>query len=180
MSEKNQGFDLRSVIDTISEAVRAAGNSASYSLKPARVLSEVGLRKAVLTALTSGPKTGHDVIASIHEANDWGIKPAAAKVYPLLESLLDEQLVSVAVVKDRKVYTLTKAGKAAEKALVDTEGDWSAPRLPGLSDELTTASGRLAKAAFGVSQRGTQEQRAAATAVIDEARQKITEILAAK
>jgi DNA-binding PadR family transcriptional regulator len=180
MSEKKQSFDFRSVVDVISEAIRSAGNSASDTLRPAKVWSETGLRNAVLTALKGGAKTGHGVITSIHEVNEWGIRPTAARVYPLLESLLDEQLVSVAVVKDRKVYTLTKAGTAAEKAIVDADNNWDAPRLPSLSDELTKASARLAKAAFGVSQRGTQEQRDAATTVIDEARKKITEILTAK
>lgn len=182
MSKKNQGFDFQSVIDAIGEVVRAAGNSASDTLRPAKVLSQAGLRNAVLTALKGGAKTGHGVITSIHESNEWGIKPTAARVYPLLESLLDEQLVSVSIAKDRKLYTLTKAGTAAEKAIVESESesDWVAPRLPRLSDELTNASARLAKVAFGVSQRGTREQREAATAVIDDARKKITEILATK
>jgi DNA-binding PadR family transcriptional regulator len=180
MNENNKGFDLRAMIDNIGETLRSAGTAASDSLRPAMMWTESGLRNAVLTALGSGPMTGHDVIESIHASNDWGIKPASAKVYPLLESLLDEQLVSVSIVKDRKVYTLTKSGKAAEKLVDTAEANWNAPQWPGLRGELTTASRRLARAAFDVSQHGTKEQQAAAAAAIDEARRKINEILAAK
>jgi DNA-binding PadR family transcriptional regulator len=180
MNENNKGFDLRAMIDNIGETLRSAGSAASDSMRPAMMWTEAGLRNAVLTALGSGPMTGHDVIESIHASNEWGIKPASAKVYPLLESLLDEQLVSVSIVKDRKVYALTKAGKAAEKLADTAEATWNAPQWPGLRGELTTASRRLARAAFDVSQHGTKEQQAAASAAIDEARRKIHEILAAK
>lgn len=181
MNDKDKGFDLRSIMDSIGEALRSAGDSVSETVKPAAVWSESGLRAAVLNALSESSKTGHDVIGSIHDANEWGIKPSSAKVYPLLEQLLDEQLVTVKVVKDRKVYTLTEAGKeAAAETAHSPEGAPSGQPWPKLSGELTTASRRLARAAFDVSQHGTDEQRAAATAAIDEARRKINEILAAK
>jgi len=161
----------------------------SASMRPAEVWTESGLRNAVLRALVSGPKTGHDIIGSIHAANSWGIKPTASKVYPLLESLLDELLVSVAVVKDRKVYTLTKAGKAAEKLLADdvslpkessTGSGWDFTRWADPNGSLTTASRRLANAAFDLARHGTTEQQEAAAIAIDDARRKIHEILAAK
>lgn len=180
MNDKNNNFDFRALVDNIGDAIRSAGSSMSDSIRPASVWSESGLRNAVLTALSEGPKTGHDVITSIHEANEWGIKPSSAKVYPLLESLLDEQLVSVEMVKDRKRYSLTTSGKAEAKSIPETEGGWTAPQWPGLNGELTTASRRLAKVAFDVSQHGTAEQQAAAAAAIDEARLAIHKILSAK
>ena len=180
MSNSNQGFDFRAILDGIGETLRSAGGVVSDTMRPATVWSESGLRNAVLTALTDGPKTGHEVISAIHSSNEWGIKPATAKVYPLLESLLDEQLVSVEMVKDRKRYSLTTSGKAAAEAVSDTESEWAAPQWPGLHGELTVASRRLAKVAFDVSQHGTAEQQAAAAAAIDEARSAIHKILSAK
>lgn len=189
MSERKNTFDIRPILESISDTIRSAGDSMSSSMRPAEVWTETGLRNAVLRALVSGPKTGHDIIGSIHAANSWGIKPTAAKVYPLLESLLDELLVSVAVVKDRKVYTLTKAGKAAEKLLVDeatandeatTGSGWDMTQWADLNGNLTTASRRLARTAFDVARHGTKEQQESAAAAIDEARRKIHEILAAK
>jgi DNA-binding PadR family transcriptional regulator len=188
MSDNNKGFDFRSMFESISDSIRSAGSSMATSVQPAEVWSEAGLRNAVIRSLKDGPKTGHDIISTIHSTNQWGIKPAAAKVYPLLESLLDELLVSVSVVKDRKVYSLTKTGKAAEKLLGDVPVDgpsamasgWNPAQWADLRGSLTTASGRLAKAALDVAQHGTKEQQEAAAAVIDEARRKIHEILAAK
>jgi hypothetical protein len=80
MNENSKGFDLRAMIDNIGETLRSAGTAASDSLRPAMMWTESGLRNAVLTALGSGPMTGHDVIESIHASNEWGIKPASAKV----------------------------------------------------------------------------------------------------
>ncbi|MFM2412589.1 MAG: hypothetical protein RLZZ587_922 [Actinomycetota bacterium] len=180
MNDKNNNFDFRALVDNIGDVIRSAGSSMSDSVRPARVWSESGLRHAVLVALLGGAKTGHEVITLIHESNDWGIKPSSAKVYPLLESLLDEQLVSVQMVKDRKTYSLTKTGKAKAESIPETEDGWSAPQWPGLNSELTTASRRLAKVAFDVSQHGTTEQQAAAAAAIDEARVAIHKILSAK
>lgn len=188
MSNNNSGFDLRSVLDSIGESIRAASNSMSTSMRSAEVWSESGLRNAVLRALKNGPQTGHEIIGNIRTGNEWGIRPAAAKVYPLLESLLDESLVSVTMVKDRKVYKLTAAGKAAEKLISESTDDvasgtnsgWNPTQWADLRGTLTTASGRLAKAALDVAQHGTKEQQEAAAEAIDVARRKIHEILAAK
>lgn len=188
MAENPQRFDFRSVLDGIGDAIRSASGSVSNSMRPAEVWTESGLKHAVLAALAVGPSTGHGIIESVHASNDWGIKPPAARVYPLLESLLDEQLVAVSIVKDRKTYSLTKAGKAAVKTHVDSKpqssssssSSWTAPPLDALTGTLATASSRLAKVAYDVAQHGSTEQRDAAAAAIDEARRKINEILAAK
>ncbi len=180
MSDKNNGFDFRAMFDGIGEAIRSAGTTTFSAANPVAAWSERGLRSAILTALKGGTKTGHDVIAAIHESNEWGFKPATAKVYPLLASLLDEGLVSVSTVEDRKVYELTAEGIIAEASQPQSEEDWAAPKWPGLRGELTTASGRLAKVAFDVSQHGSAEQQAAAAKAIDDARRAIHKILAAK
>lgn len=188
MAENPQRFDIRSVLDGIGDAIRSASGSVSKSMRPSEVWTESGLKHAVLAALVVAPSTGHGIIESIHTSNAWGIKPPAARVYPLLESLLDEQLVTVAMVKDRKTYTLTKAGKAEAKAHVDAKTEsgssandsWTLPPLDALTGTLATASSRLAKVAYDVAQHGSTEQRDAAAAAIDEARRKINEILAAK
>lgn len=188
MSDQKNSFDIRPILESVGDTLRSAADSMSSSMRPAEVWTESGLRTAIMRALVSGPKTGHEIIGAIHETNSWGIKPAAAKVYPLLESLLDEMIVSVAVVKDRKVYTLTKAGKAAEKLLTDepmvdepTIGSgWDMSQWADLNGNLTTASRRLARTAFDVARHGTKEQQEAAAVAIDEARRKLNEILAAK
>ena len=188
VAENPQRFDFRLMIDGIGDAIRSASGSVSNSMRPAQVWTESGLKHAVLAALAVSPSTGHGIIESIHASNEWGIKPPAARVYPLLESLLDEQLVTVSIVKDRKTYTLTKAGKAAVKTHVESTtesgsasgGSWTLPPLDALTGTLATASSRLAKVAYDVAQHGSTEQRDAAAAAIDEARRKINEILSAK
>lgn len=186
MRENTSSFDIRSLMDSIGQSVRTVADSMSQSVKPANVWTESGLRHAMLRALVDGPKTGHDVMTTIEESHEWGVRPTAAKVYPLLESFVDEKLVSVSVVKDRKTYALTKAGKthveSLEKAAGSSHsesGDARSSNWAEFPTELTTASRRLAKVAFDVAQHGTKEQRDAATAAIDDARRKIHDILSA-
>ena len=180
MSNTRQGFDFRTLVESIGVTVRSVADSVSETVRPAAVLSESGLRTEVLSALKQGDKTGHEVITAIHESNDWGIKPPAAKVYPLLESLLDEKLVSVSLVKDRKVYSLTAEGVAAHESEQHTASHWSVPNVPGFDDDLVMASKRLAQVAFDVSRNGTAEQKAAAAKAIDDARRAIHNLLAAQ
>lgn len=188
MRDNTQGFDIQSTLDNIGRMIRSVGESVSETMSPAEILTERGLRKATLSALVDGPKTGHDIIEHIHASSDWGIKPPAARVYPLLESLLDEELVNVAVKKNRKVYTLTEAGTVAATApsdeapsdSADGAPGWSLPQWPGPDNKLTTASSRLAKAAFDLARHGTKEQQDAAAEAIDEARRAIHAMLAAK
>lgn len=179
MGEKTSGPNFRAAIESVIDAFRQVGDSAAEALKPASVLSEEGLRSAVLVALKEGGKTGHEVAAFIEQSNGWGIRPTAAKIYPILERLLDESLVSLKVTKGRKVYSLTEDGVAAAEV---EETPSTAPKagFTGPRGELTEASRRLAKVAFDVSLHGSPEQQAAAAEAIDEARRKLHEILSEK
>lgn len=185
MRDNNQGFDFQAIADSIGKSIRQAGEALSRSAKPAELWTEAGLRHAILVALSDAGKTGHDVMTTIEATHEWRVRPTAAKVYPMLESLLDEQLVSVSVLKDRKVYALTKTGRSAVKSYVEQRASdesshpreapamaWSVPQ-----SELTSASGRLAKTALEVARYGTAEQQKAAAAAIDAARRKLHEIL---
>ena len=179
MSEKSSGPDFRAAIESVIDAFRQVGDSAAEALKPASVLSEEGLRSAVLVALTDGGKTGHEVTSFIEQSNGWGIRPTAAKVYPILERLLDESLVTLTVTKGRKVYSLTDDGVAAAAAETAPSTEPKAV-FTGPRGELTEASRRLAKVAFDVSLHGSPEQQVAAAEAIDEARRKLHEILSEK
>lgn len=185
MRENNSGFDFRAALESLGRALRNAGDAMSQSTSPATVWTETGLRRAILAALVDDARTGRDIIATIEATNEWGIKPTAAKVYPLLESLADENVVTASVVKDRKVYALTKAGKAEAAASAAGDGEFasatgSAPRTwAGVRSELTTASSRLAKTALDVAQHGSAEQQKAAAAAIDDARRAIHKIMSA-
>lgn len=188
MQNSWSNIDFRAMAETLRESISNSAGFSPRQVRDAGILSEAALSNAILRALESGKKTGHDIIDDIAEASKSGLKPAAGTIYPLLESLIDEELISVKVTKDRKVYSLTDAGKSqienmdAEPADVgdQSENTWPIPKWVDLKSEVGRAGARLAKVALDVSKNGTKEQQQQAAEIIDEARRRIHALLAAE
>lgn len=138
------------------------------------------VRAAILSLLTEEPMHGYQIIRQIEERTDGVWKPSAGSVYPTLQLLADEGLVTAETSNDRKVYALTDAGReAAAKvqapwATDATKDDASGPGFSGVSK----AGFELAQAVANVARSGSAEQQAAAIDVLDTARRKIYSILA--
>ncbi|MBU0461763.1 MAG: PadR family transcriptional regulator [Nanoarchaeota archaeon] len=67
------------------------------------------LKTLVLKALSHKDMSGYSIMIFLEQAT--GKKPSAGSIYPLLDELRKENLVSVRSEKRRKIYSLTKAGK---------------------------------------------------------------------
>jgi DNA-binding PadR family transcriptional regulator len=177
-------FDFSAMAKSLRENIKNFGGFSPETVRRSGLLNEEGLRLHILTALQEGPKTGHEVVEALALLT---FKPTAASVYPLLESLLDEALISVTVKKDRKVYSLTDAGNelassnpAPEQAIDDTQETSWAPKWVDVRGVVPVAVARLAKVSLEVSQYGTKEQQEQAAEAIDDARRRIHEILSEK
>lgn len=177
-------FDFNAMTKSLRNNIKSFGGFSPEAVRRSGLLSEEGLRFQVLNSLQEGSKTGHELIEALAQLN---IKPTAASVYPLLEGLLDEGMVSVAVKKDRKVYSITDAGKALlsstptpEATLDDSEKETWAPKWVDVRGVVPVAATRLAKVSLEVSKYGTKEQQEQAAEFIDEARRRIHEILSEK
>lgn len=72
------------------------------------------LKLLVLKILSKGPKNGYQMMSAL--AEDIGKRPSSGSIYPLLETMRKEGLVSVKTVKRSKIYSLTTQGKNATKA----------------------------------------------------------------
>lgn len=100
--------------------------------------------------------------------------PSAGSVYPTLQQLEDEGLVSVVDDGGRKTFELTKAGKTAVGAM-PTQRPWSGPAggadLRGLMRELGTAAIQVARV-------GSPAATAEAETVLADARRRLYRILA--
>lgn len=147
-----------------------------------RVSGRVGrgeVRTAVLTLLLEQPMHGYQIIREIEERSGGSWKPSAGSVYPTLQLLADEGLISAEEANGRKTYTLTDAGRA-EAAEYDAPSQWEATgagRGPGFA-ELSKAGFELAQAASQVGRNGTADQVQQAVTVLDEARRSLYSILA--
>jgi DNA-binding PadR family transcriptional regulator len=135
------------------------------------------VRTAVLALLAEKPMHGYQLIREIEERSGGAWKPSPGSVYPTLQLLADEGLISAEESSGRKTYSLTDEGRAA----ADAAGPWEAPAArEGSSHRSALAKSgiELAQAAAQVGRSGSTEQVDQAVAVLDEARRKLYSILA--
>lgn len=186
MQNNWMNIDLKSMVESLQENIRAFGGFNPTQVRAAGLVNEEGLRLAIIKALAEGPKTGTAIIETI--ATSKSFKPSAGSIYPLLEQLTDEGLISSAFKKDRKTFTLTDSGKEffasiPESPATETEPDgesWATPKWVDLRGVVPVSLTRLGKVSVEVAKFGTKEQQEAAAKAIDEARRRIHEILSAE
>jgi len=136
------------------------------------------VRTAVLALLAEKPRHGYEIIREIEERSGGSWKPSAGSVYPTLQLLADEGLIAAEESNDRKIYSLTEAGRAV--AGEDTASPFDAADSGHGSRfaALPKAGVELAQAAAQVNRSGSEKQVAEAVAVLDEARRRLYSILA--
>ena len=136
-----------------------------------------GVRRALIAALVDGPGHGYDLIGRLDERSGGRWRPSPGSVYPTLQLLEDEGLVTSDEVEGKRVYTLTDAGTEAAQEAPGRPG-WLIDHESGPSSSIREAVGKLAGAAIQVSQTGTPEQIAEAEGIITDARRRIYGLLA--
>ena len=122
---------------------------------------------------------GYQIIQELSTRSDGAWSPSAGSVYPTLQLLADEGLVTAEETGGKKVFSLTEAGIAAVAETADQPAPWdeAAESGSGVSG-YREAAGRLMQATFQIGKSGSDAQRAAAIEVLTEARKKLYTILA--
>ena len=122
---------------------------------------------------------GYEMIQEIAERSGGAWKPSPGSVYPTLQLLEDEGLITSASEGGKKLFTLTEAGRTEAEAGADAPWeeagrgiDWEA------MNEIRKAGAGLVDAFRQVWATGTPEQRDKALTVVNEARKKLYLILA--
>lgn len=147
-----------------------------------RAGSRVGkgdVRAAVLALLAEKPMHGYQIIREIEERSGGAWKPSAGSVYPTLQLLADEGLIQVEESNDRKIYSLTEAGREVV-AGDDATAPWATTEAEtgtGFA-ALPKAGFELAQAAAQVGRTGSPEQVQEAVAILEESRRKLYSLLA--
>ncbi len=153
-----------------------------FSVFEKRVGTRMGrgdVRAAVLALLAEKPMHGYQIIREIDERSGGSWKPSAGSVYPTLQLLADEGLISAEESNGRKTYALTDVGRE-EVADAGTSAPWETTDAndgAGFA-ALPKAGVELAQAAAQVRRTGTPEQVQQAVTVLDEARRRLYSILA--
>lgn len=141
------------------------------------------VRAAALLLLAEGPRHGYQLIQEIGEKSEGSWTPSPGSIYPVLQQLEDEGLISFERVDGRKTATLTDEGSTYVDEHRDELGTpWEAEHGHGHGSddvrELAQGLKAFITAWKQVVQAGTPEQRAKATAVVDDARKAMYRILA--
>ncbi len=187
-SASSSSFDIREAVENLRDAFTPRSGSRGTG-------AHGDLRTAILAALDHEAKNGHQVMQAIGTASGGAWMPTASQVYPMLQQLADEGLISTQHDGERTVYALTDAGREAAAA-ASTEShngereswsmsDWS-DRMSGRWNDhwnertvaVPRAGAKLAHAAAQVAQTGTREQQERAAALLDQTRKALYAILA--
>lgn len=137
------------------------------------------VRAGVLALLAEQPMHGYQIIHEIEERSGGRWKPSAGSIYPTLQLLADEGIISAEESNGRKIYSLTEAGREEvagdhSSAPWDAQGSTSGPNVTSLPK----AGVELAQAATQVARTGTPDQVQEAVTVLNEARRRLYSILA--
>jgi len=76
----------------------------------ARFFERGGIKFAILELLTEKPRHGYDIIREMEQRSGGLYSPSPGAVYPTLQSLEDQDLVSSSTEEGKRVYTVTEAG----------------------------------------------------------------------
>ncbi|MCW2745249.1 MAG: PadR family transcriptional regulator [Mycobacterium sp.] len=139
------------------------------------------IRALVLGALLDGPTHGYEVIRRLEESSGGTWTPSPGSIYPTLQLLEDEGLVSVTNEGGKKIAALTEEGRvaAAESTARLRSRDDGADDPAGAGRmALREAIGSLHLAAKQVGMVGSPEQIERAAELVRAARQELYRLLA--
>lgn len=138
------------------------------------------VRAAVLVLLRERPMHGYEMIGEIAERSNGVWRPSPGSLYPALQLMEDEGLVTIEESNGKKLVSLTERGRAESDALAEGPAPWTqaSEGVDQSVHDLHAAIGPVMQAAGQVAQVGTDEQRAKAVEILTEARKKLYGILA--
>ncbi|HEY6032605.1 MAG TPA: PadR family transcriptional regulator [Kofleriaceae bacterium] len=137
------------------------------------------VRAALLLALKEGPAHGYELGQRLERASGGAWRPSPGSIYPTLQALADEELVTSIERDGKRVYELSRRGLAEldERAERGDENPWqAASEAP--SSGLKEAVLALKFAAKQVGAIGNADQIARATTIVVDARRQVYDLLA--
>ncbi len=133
------------------------------------------VRAAVLSLLAERPMHGYEIIQEIAKRTGGGWSPSPGSVYPTLQMLADEGLISSEEEGGKKLFTLTDHGRTEHTAPPWRDINF---QLDPVDGELRSSIRLLGSAMEQISHAGTPEQKARAVELYNELRRKLYTILA--
>jgi DNA-binding PadR family transcriptional regulator len=192
MSTASKNIDLRELAGDLIGLIKDRAKDASSAVtKPDATM----VQNAVLSTIADEPKNAAEIARVLTLASAGAWNPTSGEIQVALTTLTTEKLASAKVDGDRKVYSITKAGKTrlkdaptASESTAGTEArrkfnsfaDMAAMAGINLTPEFREAAKKLAPVMLDMAKTGTKAQQAAAAALLAETRDKMHAILAEK
>lgn len=137
------------------------------------------IRTAVLAALEESPAHGYEIIQRFEEKTAGAWRPSAGSIYPTLQLLEDEDLITGEEGEGRRRFTLTDAGRAeAERQGQRSPWEEVTAGVAPMAWNLRDAMGQIAQAFWSVANAGSEAQQARALEVLKDTRRRLYAILA--
>ena len=135
------------------------------------------VRAALLIALLDGPGHGYELIQRIESKADGRWRPSPGSVYPSLQALADQDLVTSTEHDGKRIFEITDAGRTEAAERIERSGiPWEETRNErgDLHNEMRGL--HLAAKQAGIT--GSPETIAQTTAILRDARKAIYRLLA--
>jgi DNA-binding PadR family transcriptional regulator len=138
------------------------------------------VRAAIIALLAEEPMHGYQIITELTERSGGVWRPSPGSVYPTLQALEDQGLVTADQTEGRRVFSLTEEGRAAAEAAGDGPAPWeSAAR--GADRSLVDLRGlmfEVGAAIMQVGRAGSESQVKAVGEILTDTRRRIYLVLA--
>ena len=135
----------------------------------------------MLLLLADNPRHGYQLIQDIEERSSGTWTPSPGSVYPVLQQLEDEGLITLEPVEGRKTATLTADGQSyVHDHRDELDSSWKEATTAGpetISRDMGQSIKGLMLAWRQVMQTGTPEQRVQANDLLDKTRKALYGIL---
>ena len=138
------------------------------------------VRAAILALLTEEPMHGYQIITELTERSGGVWRPSPGSVYPTLQAMEDQGLVTASKSEGRRVFSLTDEGRATADAAGDGPAPWE-DAARGANRSLVDLRGLMMAVGAAVMQMGragSEQQIKAVGEILDETRRRIYLILA--
>jgi DNA-binding PadR family transcriptional regulator len=136
------------------------------------------VRAAILALLTERPMHGYEMIQEIGERSNGLWRPSPGSVYPTLQLLVDEGLISAAESGgSKKLFELTDEGREAATKTQTPPWEEIAEGADPHVVNLRTALGQFAAAVFQGAHAATPDQQARILDIVNKARRDVYGVL---
>jgi DNA-binding PadR family transcriptional regulator len=143
-----------------------------------RRMKRGNVRAAILALLAERPMHGYEMIQELESRTGGLWRPSPGSVYPTLQLLEDEGLISGEQSSGKRLFSLAEAGRAEAEAQESPPWAEITEDAGEAATHFHTAMGQLMMALRQVMHAGNEEQRERALDVINDARRRLYGILA--